>query len=58
MNGSQATDNTTPDPNFTFEIARAGGEAQSVTEYFELEEPELETWNFTWYEGMTPISIA
>jgi hypothetical protein len=50
-NGSQATGNTAPDPNFTFEIARAGDSAQSATEFFKLEEPELETWNFTWFEG-------
>lgn len=51
VNGSEATGNATPDPNFEFTIAREGQEAQSATTYFEIDEPELETWNFTYFEG-------
>lgn len=51
VNGSEATENTTPDPNFEFTIAREGEEAQSAAEYFQIDEPELENWNFTWFEG-------
>ena len=51
MNGSQKTANTTPDPNFTFTIGKKGAEAVNATQYFKIEEPKLEKWNFTWYEG-------
>jgi hypothetical protein len=51
VNGSEARANTTPDGNFTFTIARAGGRAQAATAYFAVPEPRLETWNFTWFEG-------
>lgn len=43
-----------PDPNFTFTITKKGkkgGKPVPVTEYFGLEEPPLEKWDFTWYEG-------
>lgn len=52
LNGSEATERQ-PDPNFTFTIEKVGGEAaQSVTEYFSIEEPELERWNFTYFEDL------
>lgn len=51
VNGSEATGNTTPDPNFTFAIARAGSEGEDAAEFFGLDEPRLESWNFTWFEG-------
>jgi hypothetical protein len=40
------------DNNFTFTVAKKGGEAKSATEFFSLQEPKLEHWNFTWFEGM------
>jgi hypothetical protein len=51
VNGSEATGNTTPDPNFTFNIQKKGGQAQNASKYFGISEPKLETWNFTWFEG-------
>ena len=39
------------DEKFTFTVGKKGEYAQSVTEFFKLEEPKLEKWNFTWYEG-------
>jgi hypothetical protein len=51
VNGSEATANTTPDPNFTFTLARTGGEAQNASSFFAVPEPKLENWNFTWFEG-------
>ncbi|KAJ9665527.1 hypothetical protein H2201_004409 [Coniosporium apollinis] len=51
VNGSEATGRQ-PDPNFTFTIARANSSAQSATQYFGLEEPRLERWNFTWFEDL------
>ena len=46
VNGSEATDGV-PDTDFTFTVGKVGGEAQSATEFFSTEEPELETWDFT-----------
>ncbi|KAK4632021.1 Alkaline phosphatase H [Fulvia fulva] len=51
VNGSEAT-NGEPDEHFTFTIAKVGGEAKDVSAYFELEEPELETWDFSWFEDL------
>jgi hypothetical protein len=52
VNGSEARVGE-PDPNFTFTITKKGGNAVSASEYFKLDEPKLERWNFTWYEGKT-----
>lgn len=45
------SNNTMPDRNFTFTIAKNGQQAQTAASYFKIAEPKLETWNFTWYEG-------
>jgi hypothetical protein len=50
INGSEARQGE-PDPNFTFTIAKKGGEAVPATRYFQVKEPELERWQFSWYEG-------
>jgi len=50
VNGSQANGGT-PDPNFTFTIAKGDGKPQNASTYFKLAEPKLERWNFTWFEG-------
>jgi hypothetical protein len=39
------------DNAFTFTVAKKGEEAKPVTEYFSLQEPKLEHWNFTYFEG-------
>ncbi|OAP61479.1 hypothetical protein AYL99_03682 [Fonsecaea erecta] len=53
LNGSEAIRGyTTPDPNFTLTIEREDGVAQPVSAFFNLTEPKLETWNFTWYEDL------
>lgn len=49
VNGSEATDGV-PDENFTFTIGKLGEEAKPASEYFEIDEPALETWDFQWYE--------
>lgn len=49
-----------PDPNFSFKIEKvvgsnkSSGQGQNATAYFGVKEPALETWNFTWFEGMSP----
>ncbi|KIX94153.1 uncharacterized protein Z520_10179 [Fonsecaea multimorphosa CBS 102226] len=53
LNGSEAIRGyTTPDSNFTLTIEREGGSARPVSAFFNLTEPKLETWNFTWYEDL------
>ncbi|OJD35715.1 alkaline phosphatase [Diplodia corticola] len=56
LNGSQAIGRRA-DENFKFTIAKVdeGGalsEAVSATDYFGTEEPELEKWDFSWYEDL------
>ncbi|OGE49837.1 hypothetical protein PENARI_c019G09637 [Penicillium arizonense] len=41
-----------PDENFTFTIAKKGGNPVPATEFFNVEDPKLESWNFTWYEDL------
>lgn len=53
VNGSEAREGE-PDPNFKFTIRKKGRGHKEVpvTQFFKIkEEPELERWNFTWYEG-------
>lgn len=61
VNGSEARIGE-PDENFTFTIAKKGngkGKAPvTATEYFKIEEPELEKWDFTWFEGNGLLSIS
>ncbi|KAL4865053.1 hypothetical protein BDV12DRAFT_156162 [Aspergillus spectabilis] len=51
VNGSEARDGV-PDPNFKFTIGKKGQAGVSVTEYFDIEEAELENWQFSWYEDL------
>ncbi|KAI7785493.1 alkaline phosphatase [Diaporthe eres] len=52
VNGSEANGGE-PDQDFTVTIAKgSNGTATSVAEYFELEEPGVETWTFSWYEDL------
>ena len=52
MNGSEAYNGGSPDTNFTFCLAKDGGSCRGVTDFFDLSEPTLERWNFTWYEDL------
>jgi hypothetical protein len=38
-----------PDEDFSLTIAKRGEEGVPVAEFFDVEEPALESWNFTWY---------
>ncbi|OWP02871.1 hypothetical protein B2J93_3451 [Marssonina coronariae] len=51
VNGSEANGGV-PDPDFSLTIAKAGGTAQAATSFFQIAEPTLERWNFTWYEDL------
>ena len=50
VNGTGATDGT-PDEDFTFTVAKVGQAAQPAAAFFGVDVPELERWNFTWYDG-------
>lgn len=52
MNGTEAYNGGKPDENFTFCIAKDGGDCESVTEMFKKDEVPLETWSFDWYEDL------
>lgn len=49
VNGSEAT-NGMPDENFALTVSKAGERASTASEFFESEEPALETWDFSYYE--------
>lgn len=51
VNGTEANGNGTPNPDFELTIARGDEGAVTAAEWFKIAEPELETWNFTWFEG-------
>ncbi|KAF2747624.1 alkaline phosphatase-like protein [Sporormia fimetaria CBS 119925] len=50
-NGSEAI-GLPPDKHFKFTIAKGTEEPKPVTEYFGLQEPELEAWGHSWYEDL------
>ncbi|KAL1893820.1 hypothetical protein Cpir12675_003976 [Ceratocystis pirilliformis] len=51
LNGTEAFNNGVPDEAFTTTIRKVGEEvARPISEFFHNEEPELETWQFGWYE--------
>ncbi|KAI9755720.1 MAG: hypothetical protein M1815_004715 [Lichina confinis] len=54
VNGSEASPDIggVPDSDFTFTIGKKGEEPQDASAYFKVDEPELETWNFTWFEDL------
>lgn len=52
QNGSERVSYANPDGNFTFTLAKQGQPAKPVTHFFNIPDPRLETWNFTWYEDL------
>lgn len=50
VNGSEARKGE-PDPDFQFTIRKKGEQPVPVTDFFDVKEPSLEAWTFTWYEG-------
>ncbi|KAI9369032.1 alkaline-phosphatase-like protein [Aspergillus egyptiacus] len=51
VNGSEARDGV-PDTDFKFTVAKKGHAPVSVTEFFDIEDAELESWQFSWYEDL------
>jgi len=55
INGSEVVPGyTSPDTGFTLTVAKEGSKAvpQSAASFFNVSEPKLEQWNFTWYEDL------
>lgn len=50
VNGSEAREGV-PDSNFKLTLGKKGHEGVAVTEFFDIEDAELESWQFSWYEG-------
>lgn len=51
VNGTEAFNRGVPDTSFTFTITPPGGSATPAAQFFNTQEPSIERWNFTWYEG-------
>ncbi|KAH8893383.1 alkaline phosphatase [Thozetella sp. PMI_491] len=53
VNGSEAFNGGVPDEKFTATIAKDGGAAQSIAQYFNrTSEPAIEKWTFSWWEDL------
>ncbi|KAI0513242.1 alkaline phosphatase [Xylaria bambusicola] len=52
VNGSEAYNDGKPDEKFSVTITKEGGKAQDIAKFFDIEEPELEKWDFSWYEDL------
>ncbi|CAK3853499.1 alkaline phosphatase precursor [Lecanosticta acicola] len=53
VNGSEKNRyNGVPDTNFSLTINKKGAAAQKASQYFGVQEPKLETWDFGWYEDL------
>jgi len=52
VNGSEAYNNGKPDENFSVTITKEGGRPRSIAKFFDIKEPKLETWKFSWYEDL------
>lgn len=52
VNGSEAAHDGKPDEKFKVTIAKDGKKPRDFAEAFGVEEPELEKWDFSWYEDL------
>lgn len=52
VNGSEAAHDGKPDRKFRVTISKDGGKARSIAKFFDVKEPKLETWDFSWYEDL------
>lgn len=50
VNGSEKAHDGKPDEAFTFTIKGPDGKSASAAQYFNVQEPAIEKWNFTYYE--------
>ncbi|KAG3184637.1 hypothetical protein PC129_g25298, partial [Phytophthora cactorum] len=52
VNGSEAAHGGKPDKKFKVTIAKKGRKAKDFAKAFGIDEPKLETWDFSWYEDL------
>ncbi|KAF5005396.1 hypothetical protein FDECE_8160 [Fusarium decemcellulare] len=52
VNGSEAAHDGKPDKKFKVTIAKDGGKPKDFAKAFGIKEPEVETWDFSWYEDL------
>ncbi|KAF9042642.1 alkaline phosphatase [Hymenopellis radicata] len=52
VNGSEAFNGGVVDEDFTFCIQVGDGECQDAETFFQVSEPEVTTYNFTWFEDL------
>lgn len=52
VNGSEAAHDGKPDEKFKVTIAKGDGKPRDFAEAFSIKEPELEKWDFQWYEDL------
>jgi hypothetical protein len=52
VNGSEAAHDGKPDEAFKVTIAKGDEEPRDFAKAFDLKEPEIENWDFSWYEDL------
>lgn len=52
QNGSERVPYANPDQNYTFTIGRDGQKAVPAAQFFNVSNPTVSTWNFSWYEDL------
>ncbi|KAI1263600.1 alkaline phosphatase H [Xylariaceae sp. FL1019] len=52
INGSEAYNDGVPDEGFSVTITKEGGKARSITDFFDIKQPKIENWDFSWYEDL------
>ena len=60
VNGSEYVEgsSTTPDENFTFTVGKVGEEPIPASQFFGLDEPEVENWDSSWYEDLFALDAG
>lgn len=51
-NGTEAFNNGIPDDKFSATIAKNDGPPKSIAAFFDVPEPAIEKWTFSWYEDL------
>ncbi|EJT98180.1 extracellular phytase [Dacryopinax primogenitus] len=51
VNGSEANGGV-PDTAFGFTLEKVGSDAKPISAFFNVNEPNMESWNFTWFEDL------
>ncbi|RDA89998.1 hypothetical protein CP533_2687 [Ophiocordyceps camponoti-saundersi (nom. inval.)] len=55
INGSEAAYSGIPDEAFTVTISAAGKPPRPLEDFFQVKEPELENWQFQWFEDLFAV---